>query len=275
MPSVDAMDRATWPEFELVVPCPGHVVWDNGKRLTVYCKPENAKSQRVEYGAFVVWVTLCYWQWHECQYQGAPRWRIIADALAEHYGPVRHESLQQVHAWTYWSNRYSWDICACGKAAGSWDDFSARQYYRLPVGETRFCSWACCAEAIGATCAVCGLPGYVPSREAWYGRGRQHKPFHSHGLRVARRILGAEPGYDFVVDLALMDTYCSRNCCSLAVAAAIRREREERHKRKELQCVRTVKVLLGKARKSLNGSLRPEAWPTLREAFKRAATSPG
>lgn len=292
-------DNDIFPTFKLTVPCPGVPLWrlpqDDERRKNngtlVPCNKAEYASVLVRFGELQIEVWLCC-----CEYNSQCRSDAVNEAIAEVYGPIvlRQYTGSRLFARQNYSHSYYWNICqTCGAdlsgtfwKANHSQRYALQQFSKLewPVYQG-FCSWRCCARHNGIVCAVCGgdLPepqerdldkltfGYVDGELCTRG-GYWVEPFVDYARKYVKKrdpALLASPH----VSAATFGKYCSPQCCLLALKGAIRREQEERKKRKELKCVRSQKVLLSQVRKSLRGQPNPEAWPSLQKAFQQEVTS--
>ena len=69
-----------------------------------------------------------------------------------------------------------------------------------------------------------------------------------------------------------IDHICSRKCCSLALAAILKNEREKRKTLKEIRCVQETRRVLSKFKKEMLKGQNPEVLKSLKREFEQAAT---
>lgn len=273
----------TWPIFEIHVPCPGHPALRHNpttgrlEHVVLRCEEDRECWQEVSFDELRLRVWYCY----GIACDSELRQETINECLEEHYGPVVHRTrtISTMYAWKNRSHAYRWHFCDCGAVLKEWWQTNQKHWKvanKAKMNPDAYCSWACCAKAHGACCDVCGQPVRplrgVTARRYWNSRTGTQREIACGGRHIvfAERYLAQhDSGIGYLRET--YGTYCSRQCCSLALEEAIRREREDRQKQRELSCVRKVKALLPRVRKSLRDRPNPEVWRTLQGELQQAA----
>lgn len=270
-------DNDPWPVFQMTIPCPGFYYYKSGDfQYCEDCKHHyyDSRVYRVRHGDFNLNLKICQ---HEIDRHGTIG-LAISEALSLHYDQARKASNRHsVHAFTTGlSHHHAWeyslaDMCAeCGaRSARTQEMKTAKQILqstsaqmrvavRLGPGEyEKFCSLECFAKNHHRVCSECGE----------VNEKTLENRFFDYGYATAERAKVRDMTFLF------LKTFCSRECCSLAVAAQSKFEWEQRINKEKLKCVHEVRKLMSSARKLLKSNPSPEALLSLKQGFEQVATS--
>lgn len=280
-----------WPVFHMAMQCPGFLSIEQTesgsyKYVDRICDKSRYSGFTVVHGDFVIELSVCD-HVRRCHLSDS-----VQNFLAPIYDDFRHR--QSVHDEVvafrrFPSHQYVWQYSTngscrnCGKHSQISNDYSflmhPREFIEGPgkhsissaslvsfkqlldrgyypkSDNVRFCSVSCAAEYIGTQCPTCGA----------FDKNTIVNRFASYSKKICDRV-GVSP---WSIDW----NFCSRQCCSLALDAYLRNEREERKRKKNLKCVLEVKKVLSKAKLALQKRDSQEALQSLKKAFEQAASS--
>lgn len=198
-----------------------------------------------------------------------------------------------VFAWNSGYHRYHWWLCSCGKKpveSCHWPDIpkdlSSFVDFYLCDDDGRFCSAACYCNKpkkrppqfrirvegqsrsyggpLAVQCSVCGQPSFKLIK---YGRTLNPDTRFSELVGKFRVRLNSNlPGLWGL-------SFCSRDCCLLAIRSAYLNEQEQRKLEKEKKCVQDVRRIVSKVKKCLRETQTQEVWKSLKQEFEQVATS--
>ena len=284
----------SWPVFKMQMQCPGFRSLEKAesgsyKYADRVCHESRYRDFTVVHGELVIELSICD---HVRASAGCSCSEEVGEFLIAHYDNITHDR-ERGAKFAFargFSHRYVWAYSVHGKCdncdwvAQSYDEGERlkhpNQFVEGPgkhfiaqyasmcnsdwwknsrrrefIEARKFCSVACASEYRRSQCPTCGKH----DKSTFVDR------FFAHRKKICDRV-GVEPS-------SIDWNFCSRQCCSLALDAYLRNEREERKRKKNLKCVQEVKKVLSKARSALKNQDSQEALQSLKKAFEQAANS--
>lgn len=289
-------EKPTWPVFHMVMQCPGFQSWEKTERGNYECVDRVCHESRyrdftVVHGELVIELSICD---HVRDSADCSCSEEVGEFLEKYYDDIAYDrergavfafarGFRHQYVWAY-SVHGSCDNCKW--FAQSYSDGELLRYpsefvegpgrhfittyASMCTGQfwwqgnqdkrsfetKKFCSVKCAAEYRRARCPTCGK----------YDKNTFVDRFRAYSKKICSRAGVSPSSIDW--------NFCSRQCCSLALDGYLRKEREERKRKKNLKCVLEVRKVLSKAKSALQKRDSQEVLQSLKKAFEQAASSP-